>query len=440
MCENDMYSTQGMVRRRALAAFDGGEYESARELFEWCVNNDERDHAAWHALGVIADLQGKSDIARACIERALACTEEPDPQYLYNYGTLALRRKRMTEAEKALRKALELKPDYVGALNNLGALLSTLGKLGEAEELLGKVISLDNRHFEAHNNLGNVLKDGGRICEALVSYQNAIRVKPDYAVAGSNYLMCRCYCHDAKAAEVFEAHKRWERRQRRAAVPKRVSNTISSGRRRLRIGYVSPDFRTHSVAYFFEPILDHHNRGAFEIFCYANVGAPDATTMRMKSKADVWRDISTLSDREAASLITGDHIDLLVDLAGHSGDNRLGIFLFRPAPVAITYLGYPNTTGLSTIDWRLTDAWSDPEGQESVYTERLYRLPGGFLCYRPPSSTPPVGDPPCLKNGYVTFGSFNYLAKVNEHVVEAWANLLHRIPRAKIVIKTKPFN
>jgi predicted O-linked N-acetylglucosamine transferase (SPINDLY family) len=428
------------IRQKAFAAFSAGEYGRALELFRRCVESDPHDHAALHALGVIADLQGRAEQALGFIERALAYAERPDPQYLYNYGTLALRLKRYDAAERALRKALDLKPAHVGALNNLGALLSMLGRLGEAETFLRDTVALDQGHFEAHNNLGNVLKDQGRITEALESYENAIRVNPDYAVAGSNLLMCLNYCPGADPREVFEAHRAWERRQGTVAGPPPATVRHGADRRRLRIGYISPDFRTHSVSYFFEPILERHDRSAFEIFCYANVGVPDAVTARLRSRADGWRNICGVPDDRAASVIAGDGIDVLVDLAGHSGDNRLGVFLLRPAPVQATYLGYPNTTGLSTVDWRLTDALADPEGQEAFHTERLYRLQEGFLCYRPPSSAPPVVKPPCLTSGQVTFGSFNVLPKVNDRVVDVWAALLRRVPGARMLIKTKPFN
>jgi predicted O-linked N-acetylglucosamine transferase (SPINDLY family) len=206
----------------------------------------------------------------------------------------------------------------------------------------------------------------------------------------------------------------------------------------LRIGYVSPDFVHHAVSYFVEPVLAAHNRAQIEVFCYADAPVADATTARLRGLSDQWRDIAPLNDAQVAELIRSDKIDILVDLAGHTARHRLLVFARRPAPIQLTWIGYPNTTGLETIDSRLTDAISDPLGQTEVFhTEKLVRLPEVFSCYKPSDQAPAVSELPAVKNGYVTFGSFNHFAKINPAVLDLWARLMVRLPSSRLFLKAR---
>ena len=182
----------------------------------------------------------------------------------------------------------------------------------------------------------------------------------------------------------------------------------------MRIGYVSPDFKRHSVAYFIEPVLTAHNREEYEIFCYSDVVVPDRVTERIRSAADQWRPIAGFSDEKAAELIRRDGIDLLVDLTGHTARNRMLLFARKPAPVQITWIGYPSTTGLSAMDYKIVDRYTDPPGMtEQFYTEKLIRMPASFLCYAPDRNSPEIGVLPGLSTGHITFGSLNTFAKVS---------------------------
>jgi predicted O-linked N-acetylglucosamine transferase (SPINDLY family) len=206
----------------------------------------------------------------------------------------------------------------------------------------------------------------------------------------------------------------------------------------LRVGYVSADFRQHSVAFFIEPVIEAHDRRGFEVICYSNVAWPDAVTMRMRKLADQWRDIARRCDEDVAEQIRRDGVDILVDLAGHTDGNRLLVFARKPAPVQVTYLGYPDTTGLRTMDYRLTDAYADPPGEtEPYHSEELVRLARCFLCYRPATESPEVGELPALAAGTVTFGSFNSFAKVTEEVMGAWSRILLAVPESRLVLKAK---
>ena len=234
---------------------------------------------------------------------------------------------------------------------------------------------------------------------------------------------------------VFQEHLEWDRHNPHH--PK--AHDPPAGRNRsLRVGYLSPDFCSHPVAFFVEPLLSRHNKSAFQVFCYSDVVNPDGITAHLQQLACTWRDVHRLSDDALAKQIRRDRIDILVDMAGHTARNRLKVLARKPAPIQITYLGYPNTTGLAAMDYRLTDACADPPGEtESFHSETLVRSPGGFLCYRPLDGTT-VSPSPCNERGYVTFCSFNNLAKVTPEVIALWAELLETVQDARLILKAKP--
>ena len=212
-------------------------------------------------------------------------------------------------------------------------------------------------------------------------------------------------------------------------------------KRRLRIGYVSPDFRAHSVAYFIEPVLKYHDSGHYEIFCYYNHTVEDSVTRRLRAHTDHWRTISGLSDDEAAQLIRKDHIDILVDLAGHTGNNRLLVFARKPAPIQATWLGYLNTTGLAAMDYRITDHSASPPGiTDRYHSENLIRLPDSQWCYQPPAECPPVTPLPALTTGLITFGSLHNLAKVTPEVIRLWSRVLMVIPDSRLIMAARGLN
>jgi predicted O-linked N-acetylglucosamine transferase (SPINDLY family) len=279
----------------------------------------------------------------------------------------------------------------------------------------------------------------GRIEEAIAAYRRALEIRPGDQWAHSNMLIAMNSRPPSEhGGGLLAEHVEWARRHAAGLYPAgtaRFGNDSSQGRR-LRVGYVSPDFRRHSVAYFVQPILAGHDHQQFEVFCYASVRRPDEVTAALKSQADQWRDIAAMSDEQAAEMIRADRIDILVDLAGHTANHRLTLFARRAAPVQVTYLGYPNTTGLATMDYRLTDAAADPPGTtESHYTERLVRLPHGFLCYMPPGHAPEPRAMSAANGSPITFASFNNLAKVTQAMVGLWAKILRRVPDSILLLK-----
>jgi len=399
-------------------------------------------------LGGVLGRQGRLEEAVAACREAIRI--RPDfAEACSNLGAALYQQGDLDEAERACREAIRLKPDHAEAHSNLGSVLRDQGKLDEA--IAACRTAIDIRHFsaEAHYNLGNALYDLGRLDETVAAYRQAILFKPDFIQASTGLLTCLNYDARVSNAMLFDAHRAWNERHAQAMPrPAAYANGRGAGRR-LKVGYVSADFRQHSVAYFLEPLLRHHDHDAVEVFCYAQVVRPDAVTARFKALADHWVETAGMSDERLAERIQLDGIDILVDVGGHTAKNRLLVFARKPAPVQVTWLGYPNTTGLDTIDYRLVDAVTDPEGEADAFaSETLVRLPGGFLCYGAPKDAPAPGPPPCLADGTgtgtsagtVTFGSFNNPAKLSSATLDAWAGLLARLPAARLLLKGKPFS
>lgn len=384
-----------------------------------------------NALGEL----GRFDEALASLDQALAV----DPglaEAHYNRGNALVALDRVDEALACYDRTLALQPTSVVALNNRGIALQNARRFDEALASYRQALDLDADDACTLNNLGNLLHEQGRVAEAIDAYARATARRPDLPGPASNLLMLRSYTEELSPVEMLAAHRSWGARfaqPQTAPFPVRVAG-------RLRIGYVSADFRTHSVAYFLEPLLAHHDRAQVEIFCYAQGRQADETTGRLQVLADHWVPIEGLADGDVAARIRADGIDLLVDLGGHTGNSRLTVFASRSAPVQVTWLGYPNTSGLATMDYRLTDAIADPPGStDAFHTEKLLRLDGGFLCYRPPGNAPAIVSPPCLSCDVVTFGSFNHPAKLSDDTVRAWAGLLDRVPRSRLLLKYKIF-
>jgi predicted O-linked N-acetylglucosamine transferase (SPINDLY family) len=357
----------------------------------------------------------------------------------YNLGNAFLEQGKLEEATAALKRALVLKSDYAEAHANLGSALRRSNRLEEAVVAHHRALDLKPDYAEAFYNLGNALANQGKLEAATTALQRALMLKPDYAKAHDNLLLNMNYDGRFSQQDIFAESRRWD--EAHAALRNGRERIYANDRgpdRKLRIGYLSPDFRTHSVSYFVEPLIAAHDRHSFEVFCYAEVKIPDDKTARYKALADAWRSTVGATDSAVADWIQEDRIDILVDLAGHTAKNRLAVFTMAPAPVQVTWLGYPNTTGLSVMDYRLTDEIADPKGAaDTLYSETLVRLPNGFLCLSPMDEAPEVTEAPGLTEGHVTFGSFNNLSKVTPEVVETWARILDRVPGSRLLIKNR---
>jgi protein O-GlcNAc transferase len=414
-------------------------HDLAVEMIGRAIKRNGRDPLYFCNLGVALREQGKLDQAVAAYRQAIGIKADSAGAHS-NLGVALYEQGKLEEAVAAYRKAIRIKPDYAEAHSDLGNALKEQGKLDQAVAAYRQALRTRPDYAEAHTNLGNALREQGKLDQAVAAYRQAIRFKPDCAEAHSNLLFCLNCDDKVSAAHLFAAHREWdERHGRQALLPSTYANKRDADRR-LRIGYVSPDFRWHSVAFFVEPLLREHDRQAVEVFCYSEVMRPDSATAHLRGLADHWLATVGLSDEALAERIRTDGIDILVDLAGHTGRNRLPVFARKPAPVQVTWLGYPNTTGLDAVDYRLVDAVTDPAGEADAWaSETLVRLEGGFLCYGGLKGAPEPAAPPCLKSGTVTFGSFNNPTKVSAATFDAWATLLARLPQARLLLKGKQF-
>ncbi len=363
-------------------------------------------------------------------------------ELLIEAGRRLLEKDLIDAAAQKYRAALALAPDNPLALCGLAHAVRVLPS--EAEPLLRRAIALDPGIIWAYGALGDALVALDRPAEAAAVYRQGLERAPDDVVCRQGMtwinLMIRLYRPETTPDQIFEAHRAWgeETMVRAGKETARPFANARNPQKRLKVGYVSPDFRRHSVAYFFEPLLAAHDQAAVETFCYSAVlpYQEDEVTARLKKLARHWHPTRGLTDAQLRQQVRRDGIDILIDLAGQSAHNRLAAFAVKPAPVTATWLGYPATTGLPTMDWRITDALADPPGAEAFHVEKLMRLEGGFLCYRPPAATPEVTPPPALANGFVTFGSFNNHAKINPSVAGTWAALLRAVPDSRLLLKS----
>jgi protein O-GlcNAc transferase len=454
---------------RVLA--DRGKPDEAAASYQRVVTIQPDFFMAYNNLGIIFEEQDRLEEAVACYRRALDL--KPDYAEAHNnLGNAYRKRGKLEEAMACYQSALDLKPDYAEAHSNMGLVFHDQGRLDEAAACYREALALKPDDEDVHNNLGNVRKEQGKLTEAAVcyrravelrpdfaevyfnmgivltdigqqdeaaaSYRKALAIKPDYYDAHVNLLFCLNYHPAITKEQLFEEHRAWDNRhgrpQRGKIIPWQNDPSMD---RPLRIGYVSADFGRHPVGYFLSSVLPAHDRCSFKVFCYSARGKEDDITVHLRASSDVWSDIHAVDDDALAEIIRADAIDILVDLSGHTAGNRLTMFAQKPAPVQMTWAGYVGTTGLSTIDYLISDGRESPEGAERFYTEEVIRLPDCYVCYAPPAYAPPVGPLPALAHGCITFGCFNNLAKVTPQVVALWGLLLKELPDAHLLLKTR---
>ena len=354
-----------------------------------------------------------------------------------NLGAILFDQARVAEAIVHLTEALRQNPELAEAHNNLGNAFRETGRLDEAVRHYQEAIRLKPGYAGALSNLAGALKTRGKIPEAIESYKAAISLKPDFTEAHNNLIMLLGYSAEVPHTDLVDQARRFNDEVAAPLLRVRPFVNPPDPGRRLRIGYVSGDFRDHAVNYFFEPLLAHHDKGNFEFFAYANMHTEDAITARLKPGFDHWRNIRALGQDAAADLIESDGIDILVDMSGHMSGNRLLIFARKPAPIQATWLGFTTTTGVKAIDYRITDVYADPPGMtEHLNTETLWRLPAIFSCYQPRADiADPIDHPPRDDNGFITFGCFNNFTKVTDGTLKCWAEILGRASDARLLLE-----
>jgi protein O-GlcNAc transferase len=339
------------------------------------------------------------------------------------------------EAINAYREAQVLKPS-ANIHNNLGVAFLQAGRLDEALNSMQQALDLQPELAEAHSNLGSALKEIGQIDEAVQAYCKALAFQPNLLQARNNLLLAVHYHPEYDAFAILREARRWSAiHAEPLAASIRAHANDPDPNRRLRIGYVSPDFRDHVEGHVLLSLIREHDRRHFEIVCYSNVRCPDAITEQFQSHADCWRSIYGVTDEQVCEEIRADRIDILVDLALHTGGNRLPLFARKPAPVQIAYLAYCGTSGMATMDYRLSDPHMDPLDMDlACYSEQTIHLPQTYWCYQPGGPTPPVSDLPAKSAGWTTFGCMNNLAKVSDPALDLWSEILTRTTRARLLI------
>jgi protein O-GlcNAc transferase len=411
-----------------------GDFASAAQYYERALACDARFVPAMLQLGRIHEHQGRLDEALIFYERALSVDPASPAAHLYRAGILELRGEHAAALE-GYRRAIELKPDYSEAYNTLARMYSDRGLPDQAIEYCRQGLAHDPESAALHANLATALGYQGRQVESVEAAREAVRLRPSNHEEFSNLLYALNFVPDYDPQQLFQEHLEWARRHAErltAAAPPHDNDPDPE--RRLRVGYVSAYFREHAVNFFTEPLITAHDHAVVETHLYSDNRRDDQATRRLQSAANHWREVRYLSDAELAERIRADRIDVLVDLSGHMGLHRLLAFARRPAPVQVTYIGYQNTTGMSAMDYRLTDGYADPPGTEQYYTETLYRLPRSFFCYRPADDAPAVTPLPALERGYVTFGSFNNFTKVTPQVIDTWLEILARVPNSRLIV------
>jgi predicted O-linked N-acetylglucosamine transferase (SPINDLY family) len=415
-----------------------GRFAEAAESYHRAATLNPRFADAHTNLGNVLRQLGRLQEAVAAHRRALECR----PDFALAHCNLAVALQDLGLLDQAIpeyRRALELMPDLVEAHSNLAVAYQQLGKLDEAAAAHRRAIELRPDFAMGYMNLAGVLKDQGRLDESLACDRRALELRPDYAECHSNLLYTLHYCPDWTPQAICAEHRRWN--ERHAAPLARFIAPHTNDRspeRRLRVGYVSPDFRSHPQCFFTYPLFSAHDHQQYEIYLYADVARPDEITARLRSCCDVWRDVTGRSDAEIAQLVRRDQIDILVDLSMHMAHHHLLAFARKPAPVQVTWLAYQGTTGLSAIDYRLTDPYIDPLGtRDDDYVEQSVRLADSFWCYDPLSEEPAVGALPAAANGYVTFGCLNNFCKINPPMLRRWAEILRTLDDSRLVLLAK---
>lgn len=401
-----------------------------KELYTKLPNNPR----VLQGMGVLSFRNGESEAGEAYLQKAI----ELKPDYAdahFNLGNIHRSSYRLDKAETALRKALEIDPDHYKALAYLAPVLCKQKKWSEANLFCERAIALQPKSPEAYTAMGTIKLENGDSAQGLACLQKSLSIKPKNETH-SSILFNMNLLADYSQENIFRQSLAWGEKyaQPLTAKARPHLNSILPDRK-IRLGYVSGDFKFHPVSHHLKPVLAAHDADCFEVYLYSCFPYSDKMTEELAGYARYYRDISTLTDEQAESVIRSDGIDILVDLAGHTAYHRLTLFARKPAPVQVSWLGYFNTTGMAAIDYILSDSVTIPPDQDQWFAEKVVRLPDCRFCYEAPSFAPDVVSSPALKKRFVTFGSFNKLSKLNANVVEAWCRVLAGVPGSKLILK-----
>ncbi len=446
---------------KGITHHSAGRYTDAELCYRQVLQMNPKHGGALQNMGVLAFQVGRNDAAIPLLKKAVEIAPN-NPTIYCNLGDAYTALRQGDEALACYEKSVKLDPNMATTHNNLGIVYSRLGKVQEAIKSWKRAIELSDRPIgnsrvlvglggsggeqaneskllsaAAHNNLGNAYLQEIEVEKAVECHIKACALNPHYANAHSNLLRDYTHLPNVPLEKLLSEHRGWWTNHAKGIKPMSHSNSPDP-ERKIRIGFMSPDLREHSVAHFLMSIFENIDRSKYELVCYSGVMRPDEFTHRLAKFAAVWRNSLSLQDEPMAKIIQDDKIDILFDLSGHTSDHRLRVFAYKPAPVQVTYLGYPMTTGADCIDYRISDPISDPPGMtDGQYTEKLFRLPHTTWCYRPPVQIPAEEVAASVRNPTLpfTFGSFNNCSKISEPNFRMWAGVLKAVPNSRILLK-----
>lgn len=414
-------------------------HKEAEKISRVMIKKYPKIGMAWKTLGITL-IDTEQYIESLCINKTAFKLLQDDPEIPYNIGIAFQLLGMLKAAAICYSRAIDMKPDYLEAHNNLGTVLQKQGNFAEGIASYEKALSIKSDTYKVHNNLGFALSNQGMFIEADGYFNKALELESDFEGAFSNILFSLNYHPDKSAEEIYEAYKEYNKR---FVLPfsryHRSHANVKNSNRRLKVGYVSGDFNLHSVRFFLEPLLANHNHMTVEVYAYAELTKEDEMSQKYKSYCDHWVPTAGMSDDALAEKIREDEIDILVDLAGQTNGNRLEVFARKPAPVSLSWLGYGYTTGVSAIDYYLSDEVSVPLGSEHLFAETPWRMDQSSFVYSPAVGMGEVNRLPALEKGYVTFGTLTRSIRVNHRTIKVWAELLKRVPHSKLIINSKDY-
>ncbi|MDH5301685.1 MAG: tetratricopeptide repeat protein [Gammaproteobacteria bacterium] len=410
--------------------------EQAVNYMEKSLRVDSSDAEVWYNLGVVLQEMKKYEKAINAYKKSVSI----DPKRVLGWNNLAeLYRKNGDDKLQweALQRAVEIDPNCALVLNSIALYYRYKEKYEDSEVYARRALAIEPKMWQAYIHIYFSCVTDGRYEEAIEALESALLLNSSLAAEHSCVLMSKHYSGELSREDTFSRHLKWAKQHEAPRVSSCVGHANERDpNKRLRIGYLSGDFREHSVVYFFLPLFRGLKERRVEQFCYSNLRKPDRITKMLEHEADGWCDTSDMDPEDLSRRIKDDEVDILIDLAGHSASNNLLACAYKPAPIQMTYLGYPDTTGMETIDYRISDGWADVVGDGDKFcSEHLLRVEGGFLCYQAASECPEVSDLPALKNGFVTFGSFNNPAKYSDKCIFLWSRVLKAAPGSMLVIK-----
>ena len=421
---------------QALALKALGRLDEAKISAEAAVARQPLDPAAHHALGSILMVQG--DWTGAVESYAKAVEIKPEVAAYRNLGNVLNDLGRYKKGVAAIRAALAIDPDDAVALGALAHAQHKLGNPASAVTTFGRILANSPDDSEARHGLGVALLAAGQVAEARREFEHALALDPDNLGARAGLLFLSNYLADLPVAEMVAAAISFGKLLAAGVTARTSHPNAPDPERRLKVGLVSGDLRTHPVARFLEDVLPALDRERIELFAYATMAEEDAMTERLRRSVPHWREAAWMSEDQLAELILADGIDVLVDLAGLTGNARPGVFARKPAPVAVTWLGYFATTGISAIDYVLANQWVIPQSEEDQWVEKPWRLPETYLCFSPPKAEVPLRAPPALAAGSITFGSSNNLNKLNDATIAVWSDVLRAVPQSRLLLRSAP--